>query len=87
LVAAKRVGCSDVAFAVAKRVGCSDVAFAVAKRVGCSEVAFVAGIVAPAAKQFRCQIGQPAMNQFSLPISTIGPHGRNDLNASNNFMV
>jgi len=35
----------------------------------------------------RCWIGQPAANEFSLPISTISLLGRNDLNASNNFMV
>jgi hypothetical protein len=43
--------------------------------VVCSEVAFAVEIVAPAA------------NQFSLPISTIGLPGIDDLNASNNFMV
>ena len=36
---------------------------------------------------FRCRIGQPAANQFSLPIPTISLLGRNDLNASNNFMI
>ena len=35
----------------------------------------------------RCRVGQPAANQFSLPISTISLLGRNDLNASNNFMI
>jgi len=35
----------------------------------------------------RCRIGQPAANQFSLPIPTISLLGRNDLNANNNFMI
>ena len=35
----------------------------------------------------RCRIGQPAANQFSLLISRISLLGRNELNASNNFMV
>ena len=35
----------------------------------------------------RCRIGQPAANQFSLPIPTISLLGSNDLNANNNFMI
>jgi hypothetical protein len=41
----------------------------------------------PAANQFSLPNWAACMNQFSLPISTISLLGRNDLNASNNFMV
>jgi hypothetical protein len=54
--------------------------------VVCSELAFTAEIVRQQRTSFRCQTVQPAANQFSLPIFTIGLPDINDSNACNNFI-
>ena len=79
--------CSEVVIRCRSWVGCSEIVIRCRNWVVCYELAFAAEIVAPAAKQFSLQNWLHAANQFSLPISTISLLGRNDLNASNNFMV
>ena len=69
-------------------VFCSELTIRCRSWVGCSEIVIRCqnyGCLQQTSS--RCQSGQPTANQFSLPISTISLLGRNDLNASNNFMV
>jgi hypothetical protein len=61
--------------------------FSLLNWAACNEPVLAAELGYLQRNSFRCRIGQPTANQFSLPISTISLLGRNDVNASNNFMV
>ena len=90
------VGCSEIVIRCRNCVVCSALTIRCRSWVGCSEIVIRCRNCGASSETVfrclqrnssRCQIGQPAANQFSLSISTISLLGRNDLNASNNFMV
>jgi len=73
-------------FSLLNWAACSELVLTV-ELAACSEPVLAAEMGSLQQTSSRCQIKQPAANQFSLPISTLSLLGRNDLNASNNFMV